>query len=124
MSTRKDKFSKQDSYFMKLAINLAKNQSGLTGANPSVGCVIVKDNEIISYAATNNGGRPHAETTALNMNIGKNIGSTVYLTMEPCSHYGKTPPCTNALIKSKVKKVIYSIEDKDIRCFNKSKKMY
>ncbi len=108
---------------MKLAINLAKNQSGLTGSNPSVGCVIVKNNKIISYASTNINGRPHAETIALNMNIKENIGSTVYLTMEPCSHYGKTPPCTKALIKSKVKKVIYSIEDKDKRSFNKSKKI-
>ena len=56
------------------------------------------------------------------LNIKKNQGSTVYLTLEPCSHYGKTPPCTNALIKSKVKKVIYSIEDQDSRSFNMSYK--
>ena len=108
---------------MNIAINLANNQKGLTGTNPSVGCVIVKNNEIISFAATEINGRPHAETIALNKNIKKNHGSTVYLTLEPCSHYGKTPPCTNALIKSKVKKVIYSIEDQDIRSFNKSNKI-
>ena len=108
---------------MKIAINLANSQKGLTGTNPSVGCVIVKNDEIISFAATEINGRPHAETIALNKNIKKNHGSTVYLTLEPCSHYGKTPPCTNALIKSKVKKVIYSIEDQDIRSFNKSNKI-
>ena len=123
MSTRKDKFTSKDRYFMKLAINLAKGRIGLTGLNPSVGCVVVKKNEIISFGTTNINGRPHAETIALNNNKSKNIGSTVYLTLEPCSHYGKTPPCTNSLIKSKVKKVIYSIEDYDKRSFNKSKKI-
>ena len=122
MSTRKDKFSKKDRYFMKVAINLAKSHIGLTGTNPSVGCVVVKKNEIVSFGVTDINGRPHAETIALNKNIKKVSGSTVYLTLEPCSHYGKTPPCTNALIKSKVKKVIYSVEDHDDRTFNKSKK--
>ena len=123
MSTKKDKFSIKDRYYMKVAINLAKSRVGLTGLNPSVGCVVVKNNEIVSFGATDLNGRPHAETIALSHNKSKNIGSTVYLTLEPCSHYGKTPPCTNILIKSKVKKVIYSIEDYDSRSFNKSKKI-
>ena len=123
MSTKKDKFHQKDHHFMNLAINIARDRKGLTGQNPSVGCVIVKNNKIVSYAATNINGRPHAETIALNKSKKDNIGSTVYLTLEPCSHYGKTPPCTKALIKSKVKKVIYSIEDADTRCFNKSKKI-
>ncbi len=108
---------------MKLAINLASNQKGLTGINPPVGCVIVKNDKIISYGVTDINGRPHAETIALNKNNKNTIGSTVYLTLEPCSHYGKTPPCTKALIKSKVKKVIYSIKDSDRRSFNKAKKI-
>jgi len=123
MFSKKDNFNSLDKKYMKLAINLAKNRKGLTGLNPSVGCVIVKNNRIISYGSTNINGRPHAETIALKKNKKENIGSTVYLTLEPCSHYGKTPPCTNALIKSKVKKVIYSIEDTDIRSFKKSKKI-
>jgi len=123
MSLKKNNFSSLDRQYMKIAIRLAINQKGLTGTNPSVGCVIVKNNNIISYGSTNVTGRPHAEIITLNKNNKKNIGSTVYLTLEPCSHYGKTPPCTNALIKSKVKKVIYSIEDKDPRSFNKSKKI-
>jgi len=123
MSSKKDKFTKKDRFYMNLAINLAKDQELFTGLNPSVGCVIVKNKEIVSYGATNINGRPHAETIALNKNKKKNIGSTVYLTLEPCSHYGKTPPCTNALIKSKVKKVIYSIEDTDPRTSYKAKKI-
>jgi len=123
MSLKKDNFNSLDKQYMRFAINLAKNQVGLTGLNPSVGCVIVKNNEIISYGATNINGIPHAETIALNKNKKENVGSTVYLTLEPCSHYGKTPPCTTALIKSKVKKVIYSIEDTDRRSSNKAKKI-
>jgi len=123
MSSKKYRFSSLDRYYMEIAINLAKSQKGLTGTNPSVGCVIVKNNEIVSFSTTEINGRPHAETIALNKNIKKNQGSTVYLTLEPCSHYGKTPPCTNALIKSKVKKVIYSIEDQDSRSFNMSYKI-
>jgi len=123
MSSKKDKFSSSDKYYMNLAINLASNQKGLTGTNPPVGCVIVKNKKIISYGATSTNGRPHAEIVALNKNKKEIIGATVYLTLEPCSHYGKTPPCTNALIKSKIYKVIYSIEDSDLRSFNKAKKI-
>ena len=123
MSSKKDKFTNQDRFYMNLAINLARGQDGLTGINPSVGCVIVKNKKIISHAVTNNNGRPHAETIALNKNKKNNKGSTVYITLEPCTHYGKTPPCTNALVKSKVKKVIYSIDDRDPRTFKKAKKI-
>ena len=123
MSSKKDKFTNKDRFYMNLAINLARGQDGLTGLNPSVGCVIVKNKKIISHGVTNINGRPHAETIALNKNK-KNIkGSTVYLTLEPCAHYGKTPPCINALVKSKVKKVIYSIDDRDPRTFKKAKKI-
>jgi diaminohydroxyphosphoribosylaminopyrimidine deaminase/5-amino-6-(5-phosphoribosylamino)uracil reductase len=71
MSLKKDNFNNFDKRIMKLAINLAINQKGLTGTNPSVGCVIVNNNKIISFAATNNDGRPHAETIALNKNFKK-----------------------------------------------------
>ncbi len=109
---------------MSVKIKLAeKAKDGLTGLNPSVGCIIVKNKKIISHAVTNVNGRPHAETIALNKNKKNNIGSTVYLTLEPCTHYGKTQPCTNALVKSKVKKVIYSIDDRDPRTFKKAKKI-
>jgi len=123
MSLKKNKFSTLDKKYMKLAINLAVNQKGLTGLNPSVGCVIVKNNKIISFGNTEINGRPHAEIVALNKTKKNNNGSTVYITLEPCNHYGKTPPCTKALIKSRVKKVYYSIQDLDTRTKNKAKKV-
>mgnify|MGYP001249517739 FL=1 len=122
MSLKKDNFSNLDRRIMRLAINLANNNKGLTGLNPSVGCVIVKNKNIISYGVTNINGRPHAETIALNKKKKDNSGATVYTTLEPCSHYGKTPPCTSALINSKVKKVFFSVNDYDYRVLNKSKK--
>ena len=122
MSLKKDNYKFLDKKIMNFAINLAENKKYFTGTNPSVGCVIVKKNKILSFATTNNGGRPHAESIALSKNKYNN-GSTLYSTLEPCSHHGKTPPCTNAIIKNKVKKVYYSIEDKDFRTFNKTKKI-
>ena len=122
MSLKKDNFKSLDKKIMNFAINLAENNKYLTGTNPSVGCVIVKSNKILSFATTNNGGRPHAESIALNKNR-NNKGTSLYSTLEPCSHHGVTPPCTNAIIKHKVKRVYYSIEDKDSRTFNKTKKI-
>ena len=122
MSLKKDNHKSSDKKIMNFAINLAENNKYLTGTNPSVGCVIVKKNKILSFATTNNGGRPHAESIALSKNQ-YNAGTTLYSTLEPCSHHGKTPPCTNTIIKNKVKKVYYSIEDKDFRTFNKTKKI-
>ena len=123
MSSKKDKFSSEDKKFMKLALNLASNNKSLTGTNPSVGCVLVKDKRIISYGVTGINGRPHAETVAINKNFKNVAGSTAYITLEPCSHYGHTPPCTSSIIKSKIKKVFYSIDDVDERSFQKSKKI-
>ena len=122
MSLKKDNYKSLDKKIMNFAINLAENNKYLTGTNPSVGCVIVKKNKILSFATTNYGGRPHAENIALGKNR-FNKGTTLYSTLEPCSHHGKTPPCTNIIIKNKVKKVYYSIEDKDFRTFNKTKKI-
>jgi len=124
MSTRKDKFSKKDSFFMNLALNLARDRVGLTGDNPSVGCVIVKNNEVISIGQTGLNGRPHAEFNAIK-SCKKNLkGSTMYVSLEPCIHYGKTPPCSNLIIKSKIKKVIFSVIDVDKRNNGKSLKLF
>ena len=123
MSTKKDKFSKKDKTYMKLALRLASARHGHTGENPSVGCVIVKDNEIISIGQTGYGGRPHAEYNAIkNSNVNLE-GSKMYVTLEPCNHYGKTPPCTNLIIKKKIKEVFYSIEDIDKKVKGKSFKI-
>lgn len=123
MSTKKDKFSKKDIKYMRLALSLAKARHGLTGVNPSVGCVIVKNGEIISIGQTGYGGKPHAEFNAIK-NSNENLnGSKMYITLEPCNHYGKTPPCTNKIIKSNFKEVIYSIEDIDSKVKGKSFKI-
>tara|TARA_B100001057_G_scaffold391932_1_gene400339 strand:- start:3696 stop:4802 length:1107 start_codon:yes stop_codon:yes gene_type:complete len=123
MSTKRDKFSNKDKFFMKLALYLAKSRHGLTGLNPSVGCVIVKNDEIISIGVTSYNGRPHAEYNAIN-NCYENLeGAKIYVTLEPCCHHGLTPPCTDLIIKSKIAKVLYSISDVDKRVKNKSSKI-
>ena len=113
MSTKKDKFSLSDKTYMRLAINLAKSRVGLTGTNPSVGCVIVKKNRIISIGQTNYNGRPHAEYNAIKNSFHNLKGSKMYVTLEPCNHYGITPPCTNIIIKSGIREIYYCIEDID-----------
>ena len=107
MSTKKDKFSLKDNTFMKLALKLARSRIGLTGNNPSVGCVIVKNDIIISIGQTGYNGRPHAEYNAIKNSFQDVRGSKMYVTLEPCNHYGLTPPCTNIIIKSGIKKVYY-----------------
>ena len=99
MSTKKDKFSFKDKIYMRLAINLASARKGLTGENPSVGCLIVKDDKIISIGQTGYNGRPHAETNAINNSFQDLAGAKMYVTLEPCNHYGKKPPCTKIIIK-------------------------
>ena len=123
MSLKKDNFSSAEKKYMKLAINLANQNTGFTGPNPSVGCVVVKNKEIVSFGVTNINGRPHAEAVALNKNKNLLKKSDIYITLEPCSHYGKTPPCTNKITRSRIRKVTYSINDSDSRSSNKSKKI-
>ena len=120
MSTKKDKFSTKDKEYMGLALNLANARKGLTGENPSVGCLIVKDDRIISIGQTGFNGRPHAEHNAINNALEKLKGSKMYVTLEPCNHYGKTPPCTNIIIKSGISEIIYAMDDIDKRVKGKS----
>ncbi len=123
MSTKKDKFSNKDKLYMNLALDLAKSKHGLTGSNPSVGCVIVKNDKIISVGTTSYNGRPHAERNAI-LNCSKDLkGSKIYVTLEPCCHYGLTPPCTDLIIKAKIAEVLYSVNDIDNRVRNKSLKI-
>ena len=106
--------------FLKLAFNIAKINLGKTNANPSVGCVIVKDNSVISSGCTSLNGRPHAEFNALKSK--KNFrNSDLYVTMEPCTHFGQTPPCTDIIIKKGIKRVFFSFNDIDKRTAKKSK---
>ena len=108
---------------MDLALDLARSREGLTGINPSVGCVIVKNDKIISIGQTSFNGRPHAESNAIRNTSEHLNGSTMYITLEPCSHHGVTPPCTSAIIKSKISKVIYSVIDIDKRVKGKTFKI-
>jgi diaminohydroxyphosphoribosylaminopyrimidine deaminase / 5-amino-6-(5-phosphoribosylamino)uracil reductase len=123
MSTKKDKFSIKDQLYMELALDLARAREGLTGTNPSVGCVIVKNDEIISIGQTSLNGRPHAELNAIRNTVTNIKGSTMYVTLEPCCHQGVTPPCTNAIINSKINEVIYSVIDIDKRTSSKTYKI-
>ena len=109
MSSKKDKFSSKDKDYMKLALDIARVRRGLTGVNPSVGCLIVKNDRIISIGQTGFGGRPHAEDSAIKNSFEKLDGSKMYVTLEPCNHYGKTPPCTTSIIKSGISELIYSM---------------
>jgi diaminohydroxyphosphoribosylaminopyrimidine deaminase/5-amino-6-(5-phosphoribosylamino)uracil reductase len=106
--------------FLKIAFNIAMLNLGKTNSNPSVGCVVVKDNTVISSGCTSIGGRPHSEFNALNFNKDfKN--SDLYVTMEPCSHQGLTPPCTDIIIKKGIKRVFFSFYDVDQRTAHKIK---
>ena len=107
--------------FSTLALNLAEKNLGKTKTNPSVGCVIVKDGSVISSAVTSINGRPHAEFNALKRKINYK-GAYMYVTLEPCTHYGKTPPCTNIIKEKKIKKVFYLFDDPDYRTHKKAKK--
>ena len=123
MSTNLNKKDK-DSFFMSLALRQAIINLGNTGLNPSVGCIITKNNSIISSGRTSFNGRPHAEHNAI-MKSRENLrNASLYVTLEPCSHFGKTPPCINKIINSKVKKVFFSIKDPDKRYNNNSSKIF
>jgi len=100
-----------DEFYMTLALDLAERAQGQTGTNPVVGCVIVKDGALVGVGTHLERGTPHAEVHALNMAGQKAAGSTVYVTLEPCSHYGATPPCSERLIAERVKRVVVACED-------------
>ena len=119
MLNRKSDSPLKVSKFIKLAYEQAKINLGSTGPNPSVGCVVEKNGSVIASAHTSLNGRPHAEFNALNKRINFR-NSNIYISLEPCSHYGKTPPCTKIIIKKKIKKVFFSIFDVDKRSNKKS----
>src|SRR5260221_10772307 len=103
--------SEHDWRFMQLALSLGRRGLGRTWPNPAVGAVVVKDGVIVGRGWTQSGGRPHAETEALKR-AGKDArGATLYVTLEPCSHQGKTPPCVDAIIRSGIARVVSSLED-------------
>lgn len=97
--------------YMGLAINLAKATTGQTSPNPHVGAVLVKDHQIVGMGAHLKAGEPHAEVHAIRMAGDKAKGATLYVTLEPCSHFGKTPPCSNLVIEAGIKKVFVASLD-------------
>ncbi|WP_416065897.1 bifunctional diaminohydroxyphosphoribosylaminopyrimidine deaminase/5-amino-6-(5-phosphoribosylamino)uracil reductase RibD [Rhizobium sp. ZK1] len=105
----------EDERFMAAAIRLSRWHTGQTSTNPSVGCIIVRDGTIVGRAVTALGGRPHAEPQALAEAGELARGATAYVTLEPCSHHGKTPPCAEALIAYGVGRVVISVTDPDVR---------
>ncbi len=107
--------SASDAEHMRAALALARRHLGRTWPNPSVGCVVVKDGTVVGRGWTQRGGRPHAETEALARAGAAARGATAYVTLEPCSHHGKTPPCADALIAAGVARVVVAIEDPDAR---------
>ena len=106
MSVSKQAQAAQDSYFMMLAIEQAKQGLYTTRPNPAVGCVIVQSERIVGQGFHPKAGQPHAEVFALREASEQAVGATAYVTLEPCSHTGRTPPCAIALIKAGVKRVV------------------
>ena len=100
-----------DERFMQLALALGRRGLGRTWPNPAVGAVIVKDGVILGRGWTQPGGRPHAETEALKRAGKAAKGATLYVTLEPCSHQGKTPPCADAIIRAGIARVVSALED-------------
>jgi diaminohydroxyphosphoribosylaminopyrimidine deaminase/5-amino-6-(5-phosphoribosylamino)uracil reductase len=100
-----------DLRFMQLALTLGKRGQGRTWPNPAVGAVIVKDGVIIGRGWTQPGGRPHAEPVALAQAGDAAHGATLYVTLEPCSHFGKSPPCADAIVAAGIARVVAAIED-------------
>ena len=106
--------------YLDLAFKIAEKNLGKTKSNPSVGTIIVKHHTVISSGITSFNGRPHAEFNALKKNTNFK-GASLYTTLEPCTHYGLTPPCINIIVKKKIKDVYYSFNDPDLRTFKKAK---
>ena len=104
-----------DRRHMGSALALARRALGTVAPNPAVGCVLVRDGRVVGRGWTQPGGRPHAETEALGRAGGLARGATAYVTLEPCSHWGRTPPCADALTAAGVARVVAAVEDPDPR---------
>ncbi len=111
-------FNSDDHAFMRAALVLARRGLGNTAPNPAVGCIVVRPdlgNRVVGRGWTQPGGRPHAETKALERAGEGSAGATAYVTLEPCCHQGKTPPCTKALIEAGIHRVVVATTDPDER---------
>jgi len=120
---KNNNISEKDLQYLRLSLRLAERSLGTTCPNPSVGCVIVKGDELISLGQTQKGGRPHAEQIALKMAGPRSKGATAYVSLEPCAHKGKTPSCAELIIKADISRVVSTIEDPDLRVSGKGFQM-
>ncbi|SDR10498.1 bifunctional diaminohydroxyphosphoribosylaminopyrimidine deaminase/5-amino-6-(5-phosphoribosylamino)uracil reductase RibD [Virgibacillus salinus] len=100
-----------DEYYMKFALNLARSVSGQTSPNPPVGSVVVKDGEMLGFGAHVKAGEAHAEVHALNMAGDKAKSATIYVTLEPCSHHGRTPPCADLIVEKGISRAVIAVTD-------------
>jgi diaminohydroxyphosphoribosylaminopyrimidine deaminase / 5-amino-6-(5-phosphoribosylamino)uracil reductase len=105
----------EDARFMAAALGFARHGFGQVAPNPAVGALLVKNGVIVGRGHTRPGGRPHAESEALRQAGAAAAGATLYVTLEPCSHHGKTPPCAEAIIAAGVTRVVSALEDPDPR---------
>jgi diaminohydroxyphosphoribosylaminopyrimidine deaminase/5-amino-6-(5-phosphoribosylamino)uracil reductase len=112
-----------DERWMAMALQMGRRGLGRVWPNPAVGCVIVKNGRVLGRGNTQPGGRPHAEVRALSQAGPAARGATAYVTLEPCAHTGKTPPCAEALIKSGVARVVTALTDPDPRVMGKGHQM-
>jgi diaminohydroxyphosphoribosylaminopyrimidine deaminase / 5-amino-6-(5-phosphoribosylamino)uracil reductase len=105
----------RDLHLMAVALRLAERGLGQVWPNPAVGCVVVNDDQVVGRGWTQPGGRPHAEFEALKRARGQALGATAYVTLEPCAHYGQTPPCTMALLHAGIRRAVIAAGDPDPR---------
>ncbi|MFW5832790.1 MAG: bifunctional diaminohydroxyphosphoribosylaminopyrimidine deaminase/5-amino-6-(5-phosphoribosylamino)uracil reductase RibD [Pseudomonadota bacterium] len=112
---RRDAQEAEDARWMAVALRLGLRNQGRTWPNPAVGCVLVKDGRMVGRGWTQPGGRPHGEVEALARAGGQARGATAYVSLEPCAHHGRTPPCTGALIAAGVARVVTATSDPDPR---------
>jgi diaminohydroxyphosphoribosylaminopyrimidine deaminase / 5-amino-6-(5-phosphoribosylamino)uracil reductase len=107
--------NERDAHFMAVALRLAERGLGQVWPNPAVGCVVVKHGQIVGRGWTQPGGRPHAEFEALRRAGDQALGATAYISLEPCAHYGRTPPCTMALLHAGIRRAVIAATDPDPR---------
>jgi len=100
-----------DTFYMKMALDLAEKGRGFTSPNPMVGAVVVKDGKVVGKGYHEAAGKPHAEVNAIDDAKACASGATLYVTLEPCNHFGKTPPCTEKILEAGIKKVIAAVRD-------------
>src|SRR5256886_11284831 len=110
----------QAARFRALALALGRRGLGRTWPNPAVGAVVARDSVIIGRGWTQPGGRPHAETEALRRAGAAARGATLYVTLEPCSHHGKTPPCADAIVAAGIARVVSALVDRKSTRLNSS----